>query len=86
MRAPLVVVGEPGIEIGLQLLDRPIDLLAERHPVELVEQGAMEALANAVIRYVILGAYASAVPSRKAALWWRTTWDPLLERAKAEAA
>ena len=69
MWPPLVIVDESSIEIGLQLLDGPIDLFAECHPVELVEQGAMEALADAVIRYVILGASASAVPSRKAALW-----------------
>ena len=32
-----VVVDNPGIEIGLQLIDRPIDLFAEGHPVKLVE-------------------------------------------------
>src|SRR5438309_7308167 len=48
MRPLLVVVDEPGIEIGLQFLDRAIDLFAERHPIELVEQRAMEALADAV--------------------------------------
>src|SRR5437868_13252172 len=48
MRPLLVVVDEPGIEIGLQFLDRAIDLFTERHPIELVEQRAMEALADAV--------------------------------------
>src|SRR5947207_15644138 len=46
MRPLLVVVDEPGIEIGLQFLDRAIDLFTERHPIELVEQRAMEALAD----------------------------------------
>src|SRR5439155_19463722 len=35
MRPLLVVVDEPGIEIGLQFLDRAIDLFTERHPIEL---------------------------------------------------
>src|SRR5437868_11853721 len=48
MRPLLVVVDEPGIEIGLQFLDRAIDLFTERHPIELVEQRAMEALADPV--------------------------------------
>src|SRR5437588_3069021 len=57
VRPLLVVVDEPGIEIGLQFLDRAIDLFAERHPVELVEQRAMEALTDAVgLRALGLGA------------------------------
>ena len=32
----------------LQLVDRAVDLFAERHPVELVEHRAVEALADAV--------------------------------------
>ena len=48
MRPRLIVLGDPGIEIGVQLVDRAIDLLAERHPIELVENGAMKALADAV--------------------------------------
>ena len=48
MRPLLVVVDEPGIEIGLQFLDRAIDLFTERHPIELVEQRAMKALADSV--------------------------------------
>jgi hypothetical protein len=67
MRTLLVVIGEPGIEVDLQLLDCPIDLLAEGYSIELVQHGAMEALADAIIRYVMLGASASAVPSRAAA-------------------
>jgi len=46
---PLVVVlDQPAIEIGLQLVERAIDLLAERDTVELVEQRAMKALADSV--------------------------------------
>src|SRR6202011_159244 len=38
MRSPLVVLDEPSIEIDLQLVDRPVDILVEGHPVELVPQ------------------------------------------------
>ena len=48
MRSDLVVVDQPGIEIGLQLVDRMIDLLAERDPIELVEHGAVKALADSI--------------------------------------
>src|SRR5436190_10655588 len=48
VRPLLVVVDEPGIEIGLQFLDRAIDLFTERHPIELVETRAMNALADPV--------------------------------------
>ena len=48
MGALFVVLDEPDIEIGLQLVDRQIDLLAERNPVELVQDSAMEALADSV--------------------------------------
>ena len=56
MRARVSVSGDPGIEIGLQLRERAIDFLAERHAVELVEHGFVEALTDTVIRYVIGGA------------------------------
>src|SRR5207247_11219709 len=57
MGALFVVLDEPYIRIGLQLVDRQIDLLAERNPVELVQDSAMEALANAVgLRALGLGA------------------------------
>jgi hypothetical protein len=32
----LVVFGDPSIKVGLQLVDRAVDLFAERHPVELI--------------------------------------------------
>src|SRR4029077_18189524 len=57
MWSPLVVVDEPDVEVGLQLLNRLVDLLAEGDPVELVEDGAMEALANTIgLRALGLGA------------------------------
>ena len=48
MGALFVVLDEPDVEIGLQLVDCQIDLLAERNSVELVQDSAMETLANAV--------------------------------------
>jgi hypothetical protein len=53
----LFIVDEPDVEIGLQLVDRQIDLLAERNSIELVQDSAVEALANAVgLRALGLGA------------------------------
>jgi hypothetical protein len=37
-----------GVEIDLQLVDRAVYLLAERHPVKLIERSLMKALADAV--------------------------------------
>src|SRR6202035_2244531 len=54
MGPPLVIVDEPSIEVILQLVDRPIDLLAEGDPVELVQHSAMEALADAVGLLLVL--------------------------------
>jgi hypothetical protein len=52
----LIVLYQPSIEIGLQLVDRAIDLLAERDAVELVKQRAMEAFTDAVgLRALCLG-------------------------------
>src|ERR1700746_637728 len=48
VRSLLVVLEEPGVKVGLQLVDRLVDLLAEGDPVEFVEDGAMEALANTI--------------------------------------
>jgi hypothetical protein len=57
MWPPFVVVDKPSVEIGLKLLDGPIDLFAERHPVELVEQRPMETLADSIcLRAFGLGA------------------------------
>ena len=57
MRPVLVVFGDPSIKVGLQLVDRAIDLLAERHSVELIQDGAVEALADSIgLRALGLGA------------------------------
>src|SRR6516225_7717645 len=48
MWSTMVVFDQPGVEIGLQLVDRVIDLFAERDPVKLIQDGAMEALADAI--------------------------------------
>ena len=57
MRARFVVLLHPNIEIILQLVDGSIDLLAERHTIELIEHGSMEALADSVgLRALGLGA------------------------------
>ena len=44
----LVVVFDPAIQIGLQLVDRTIHLLAESDTVKLVEHGLVEAFADSV--------------------------------------
>ena len=44
----LIVFHDPGIQIGLQLVDRTIHLLAEGDAVELVEYRFVEALADAL--------------------------------------
>src|SRR4029434_3188243 len=57
MRPELIVFGNPGIEVGLQLVDRSVNLLSECQAIELVEYGAMKALADAVgLRALGLGA------------------------------
>ncbi len=57
MWATIIVFDEPGVEVGLQLVNGVIDLLAERDPVELVQDSAMEALADSVrLRALGLGA------------------------------
>jgi hypothetical protein len=40
-----IVLGDPRIEVGLQSCG---DLFAERHPIELIQDGAMEALTDSV--------------------------------------
>jgi hypothetical protein len=53
MRPDLVELAHPEIEVGLQVLDGGVDLLAEGDAIELVEDGLVEALDDAVIRYEI---------------------------------
>jgi hypothetical protein len=48
MRSTIIVFDQPAIEIGLQLVDRVIVLLAEGHSVKLIQNGAMEALADPI--------------------------------------
>jgi hypothetical protein len=43
-----IVLVNPQIEIGLQLVDRTIHLFAERNTIELIEYRFVEALADAV--------------------------------------
>jgi hypothetical protein len=38
MRSRFIVPAQPGVKIGLQLVERAVHLLAERHPIELVER------------------------------------------------
>jgi len=57
VRPFLVIALDPIIEIALQVADRAIDLLAERHAIELVEDGLMEPLGDAIgLRALGLGA------------------------------
>ena len=48
MGAFIVVEVDPFIEIGLQLFNRFIDLFAKRHLIKLLQDGLVEALADAV--------------------------------------
>src|ERR1700746_3940024 len=57
MGTRLIIFRDPRIQIGLQLVDRTIHLLAEGDTIELVEHGFVEALADAVgLRALGLGA------------------------------
>src|SRR5512132_1548558 len=46
--ADLVVLAEPFVQVGLQLGDRPVELLAKGNAVELVQHGLVEALADPI--------------------------------------
>jgi hypothetical protein len=61
MGSVVIVFGDPRIKVCLQLIDRAIDLFAEGDPVKLVEDGAMEALANSIIRHDDFGAWCRAI-------------------------
>ena len=53
----LIVLADPQIQIGLQLVDRTIHLFAERDTVEFIEHGLVEPLTDAVgLRALGLGA------------------------------
>jgi len=65
----LIVLVDPQIEIGLQLVDRTIHFFAERDTIEFVEHGFVEALADAVgLRALGLGARVIDVLDRKVKL------------------
>ena len=65
----LIVFGDPRIKVGLQLINGAVDLFAERHPVELIQDSAMEALANTVCLWALgLGAAVIDVLDREVAL------------------
>lgn len=56
MRAVVVVVGQPFIQVDLQFFDRTIDLAPERYLIELIENRLVEALADTIgLRMVCLG-------------------------------
>ena len=62
----LIVLVDPQIEIGLQLVDRTIHFFAERDTIELIEHGFVEALTDAVdLRALGLGARVINVLDRK---------------------
>ena len=44
-----VVAHQPGIQIGLQLLQGGVDLLSEHQPVELIEHRFMKTLADPMV-------------------------------------
>lgn len=48
MRPVLVVLLQPVIQVGLQLVQCPIDLLPERHPVEFVQHRLVEPFTDPV--------------------------------------
>src|SRR5215471_2123001 len=48
MWSPIIVLDQPCIQIGLQLVDTAVDGFAERDPIELIQDSAMEALANSI--------------------------------------
>ena len=48
VRPDFIKLSHPGVEIGLQLVDRRIDLFAEGDAIELVEHGFVETLDDGV--------------------------------------
>jgi hypothetical protein len=75
MRTLLIVLTDPQIEIGLQLIDRTIHLFAEGDPVELVEHRFVEALTDAVgLRALGLGPRVIDVLDSKVELVFVALW------------
>ena len=66
MRALVVLVGDPVIQVGLQLFDAAIDLAPERDLVKLLQNRFVEALGDAVgLRVPDLGLRVLDVVQRK---------------------
>src|SRR6266498_2457701 len=56
MRSRFIVLAQPNVKVCLQLVERVVHLLAERHSIELVERSLVEAFADAVgLRALSLG-------------------------------
>ena len=68
MWSTIIVFDQPGIEIGLKLVERAIDLLPKRDPVELIEHSAMKALADSVTGMMILAPWCLPLSS-ESGLW-----------------
>ena len=64
----LIVLADPQIEVGLQLVDRTIHLFAERDTLELVQHRSVKALADAVGWALGFGARVIDVLDRKVKL------------------
>lgn len=75
MWAYFVVLPDPGIEIGLQLIDGTIHLLAECDTIEFVQHGLVEALTDAVgLRALGPGARVIDVLDREIKLIFMPLW------------
>ncbi len=71
MGAVFIVIIEPKVKVDLQLVDRAVELLSERHAVELIEQGLVEPLDDAVgLRALGLGARVIDVFDREVERKW----------------
>jgi hypothetical protein len=68
MWALLIILAKPGVQVGLQLRDGPVNLFAECDAVELVEDGAMEALTDSLSGMMILAPWCLPLP-RGSELW-----------------
>src|SRR5690606_14320160 len=58
VRTLIVVVVNPAVKVGLNLIDRPIDLAPERHLVKLLQNRFMEPFTNAVSLWMVCLSFA----------------------------
>ena len=73
----LIELAHPGVEVGLQLIDRRIELLAECDAIELVKHGLVESLDDAVGLWTLgLGAGVVDVLDREIELVFVTVVGP----------